>query len=657
MPADRRSWRGAIALAALLAAPRAVDAAATADSIRYAVATHDINRVGLAVTNYGFLGNNFVSRSPSFEFPLGSGYEHMARAGLWVGARAIGDLGVFTGVSAAIVDNAQGTSSAAETEFTPAGRALIERSRIANAPTYSRDAISDQDLDGVYSDRPARGPVGAQRERHEPLDLIVKQKTLAFSLQAADGFVVVRYTILNDGPPLADVWVALYAQLVSGDRDAYSTWPPSATSGPGSWYYKTYAEYDSTRRLYKERYCERAPYPDACNVPYAPPWAGIRLLATAPDTIATKQVGFHWWSYTPGDTTRDTDVERYALMSDPAIGDPTACVPGGQCSPIALLSVGPFAQLDPGDSIVVDFALVGGDDEAQLLANADFAQFASDIGYRLPSPPPSPRVHLEPRAGAIDVYWDDSPELVADETSPAPGGLDFEGYRVYLSSDRQRLTRVAQFDRASAPGDTTGFNTGFGAVRLDVPRVVDGIAYRYRLSIPALRDGFPYWGAVTSYDLGDVKVPSLESGIGQNKFMAVPAPAPGERRGVTVFPNPYRVEARWDQGRTARDHWLWFANLPLRATIRIYTLAGDLVMEHHFDGASYRGEGARGLYDPRQDLDTGAPTLSGGSWAWNLISREGQAIASGLYLWTVEESGSGNVERGKFLVVKSDREN
>ena len=80
----------------------------------------------------------------------------------------------------------------------------------------------------------------------------------------------------------------------------------------------------------------------------------------------------------------------------------------------------------------------------------------------------------------------------------------------------------------------------------------------------------------------------------------MPAPAPGERAGgVTVFPNPYRVEARWDAGQRVRDHYLWFANLPRRCTLRIYTLAGDLVFETRFDGASYRGEGARGLYDPQ----------------------------------------------------------
>ena len=44
------------------------------------------------------------------------------------------------------------------------------------------------------------------------------------------------------------------------------------------------------------------------------------------------------------------------------------------------------------------------------------------------------------------------------------------------------------------------------------------------------------------------------------------------------------------------------------------------------------------------------------SFAWNLITSQGQAIASGLYLWTVQDRDSGKTERGKFLVVKSDVE-
>jgi hypothetical protein len=657
-------WLLAVALAA--AAPPA-GAGTAADSIRYASVITDINQVGLTLTNYGFLGNNFNSRTASFEYPLGTGYEHMSRGGLWVGALALSDTGAFLGVTSAIVDNSQGSDALTETEFTPAGTAFTELSRIANSPVYSPVAVSDQDLICLYSDQPARGPRGYQGEAHRPLDILVRQRSLGFTLRAANSFVVEQFTIVNQGAPLRDVYIGLYAQLVSGDKDAYASWPPSAASTAGSWYYKTHAEYDAERRLYLEHYCAAEPYPGSCNYAYCPAWAGVKLLDVEPGTIAGKQVSFHHWTYSPGDTTRDTDLKRYAILSDGVVDDDySGCVPGTQsCSPIMVLAVGPWAQLDPGDSVRVDFAFLGGSegdadlaaDRAALLENADFAQFTADIDYELPAPPPSPRLHVATGDERVDVYWDDSPESASDPTSPAPGQLDFEGYRVYLGLDRLAPTLVAQFDLGAAPHDTTGFNTGLDSVRLEDPLVVDGVTYRYRQSVRGLKNGFSYYGGVTSYDLGDTKIESLESGLSENKFQAVPAPAPGERAGgVTVFPNPYRVEARWDAGQRVRDHYLWFANLPARCALRIYTLGGDLVFETRFEGATYRGGSARGLYDSRTDLDVDAPWLSGATYAWNLITREGQAVATGLYVFSVEDLDSGRVSRGKFLVVKSDRE-
>jgi hypothetical protein len=243
---------------------------------------------------------------------------------------------------------------------------------------------------------------------------------------------------------------------------------------------------------------------------------------------------------------------------------------------------------------------------------------------------------------------------VPDPTSPAPGGLDFEGYRVYAGRDRNHLGMVAQFDKV----DTTGFNTGLAPALIPGgPLIEGGDTLVYHAIVPALPDGFKEYVAVTSYDTGDEQIASLESGLNENKSLAVPNPAPGERHdGVTVYPNPYHAEAGWDAGDLVRDHYLWFANLPARAHLSIYTLAGDLVFDTDFDGASYQGAGARGLYDPHQDLDTGPPSLSGTSYAWNLISSRGQAVASGLYLFAVRDRANGHIQRGKFLVVKSDKE-
>ena len=84
-----------------------------------------------------------------------------------------------------------------------------------------------------------------------------------------------------------------------------------------------------------------------------------------------------------------------------------------------------------------------------------------------------------------------------------------------------------------------------------------------------------------------------------------------------------------------------FMNLPrTKGTIHIFTLAGDLVKDIPFDGR------------PPSDLQYGKdPVTAGqGSVPWNLISRNGQSIVSGIYLFSVDsELGHGI---GRFVVIR-----
>jgi len=260
------------------------------------------------------------------------------------------------------------------------------------------------------------------------------------------------------------------------------------------------------------------------------------------------------------------------------------------------------------------------------------------------------------RNQGLDFYWDNSPESAVDPTSPIPH--DFEGYRLYLGETRSDLKQIASFDSNVPPGDTTGFNTGFNAVRLATPVNFNGVNYQYKYSINGLKNGFKYYASITAFDLGNTIIESLESGQTQNLTLAVPSPSPGEDQGEgpVVFPNPYRVEARWDQGQNIRDHYLWFTRLPKRCTLKIITLSGDVILEQNFDGSTYNGSNARGVYSSQRDAPLAAPSLSGTSFAWDLITKAGEPVATGLYLYTVEDKDTGKRTVGKFLIVKSDRE-
>jgi len=628
----------------------------------YRVRITSNNLVGLTTTNYGFFGNNFVSRAASFEYPLGTGYEHMVRGGLWIGGLSqFSGTGEVLRVTTAAVDGSQGSASASGTEYSPFGNQIVERSKLANSPEYSPNAVSEQDYITEFVDFPAKTTVTGG-EDHEPLGIRIEQQSYNWSFSRFANFVAVRLKITNVGPPLRNVWIGMYEELASGPKNAYATWPPSSSSGGtlGSWYNKKKMGYVPEARLLTEHYCRSWASPlGSCELEACPAWVGIKLLGVSPDTVANKQVTMYLANYSPGDTTRNEDSERYEILSSGHITPPDSLLPGESADgspndPVSLLAVGPFDEILPDSSVYVDFAFVGGADGPDLLANAGFAQLAFNFKYVIPSPPPSPRLAIVPVDEGLDLYWDRSSELAEDPTSPAPGGIDFEGYRVYLGQDRGGLDKIAQYDRP----DTVGFDTGLAEVALEDSVAIDGVFYHYRKRISGLKNGFKYYAAVTAYDIGDDQIESLESGVTQNLTQAVPAPSPSEAAGrkVTVFPNPYKVEAQWDAGRLVRDHYLWFANLPGRCSIRIYTLSGDLVKNIAFDGATYDGSSARGLYNPASDAALGAPSLSGSLYAWDMITELGQAAASGLYLYTVEDEATGAMQRGKFLVIKSDRE-
>ena len=650
------------------APPFAVPAQLSAsDSISYRARVMNGNLVGVTVTNYGFIGNNFISREPSLEYPLGAGYEHLVRGGLWIGALARDGGGGFTGVTSATVDGAQGSASQGATEFTPAGREIKFRSSIKSNDDYSLDAVSWLDAISTFSDRPAKRGVANSSQDHRPLGVIVRQENYSWAFAQYDHSLFFHYVIKNDGLPLRNVWVGIYTEMASGAKKDYAVWPPSA------WYKKKWLETDDTLHvstpdtccrlippMVREHYCASLPTPTGCNLANTPYWVGVKLLGSkrsVADNVLEKSTTLSAWGYAPGDTARNEDTERYALMNtgvlQPLVGD--NLVPGGD--PVELLCTGPFSYIDSGDQIEVDFAIVGGAEVKDIQEHARFAQRAYDRHYKFPLPPDPPRVRVVSRHNALDVFWDKSPESSQDPTSPVI--YDFEGYRVYLGDERHDLRRLAQFDLAGGVHDTTGFNTGFRRIAVDTT-FDDGRHYDYRYRIDNLRDGFKYFVAVTAYDLGTDETESLDSGISSNnKLVAIPGPAPDEAAPgdrVTVFPNPYRVEARWDQGSLVRDHYLWFANLPPKAGIKIFTLAGDLVYEVEFDGASYRGTDARGVFDPSRELDVKGIQLSGRSYAWNMITSQGQAAATGLYLYSVEDRATGKRQVGKFLIVKSDRE-
>jgi hypothetical protein len=645
------------------------------------------NLLNILFTNYGSWGIGYTSSAyPNFAYPAGSQYDHMVRGGIWIGAKVFCDT-CPAGTPPQLVvsfgsQDQNGNSATPTSEFTPLPTKdlLEERSTLNGSKFFNRNAVSEQDLIARFRDVPGK-KVGD--EPHVPLNVNVTESIYSWAFSFARNFVVQHFEIRNSGPALRNVYVTHYTEMQTLNKAAYSRYP-DLSSGETP-YSKKLITFTPEQRLLTERYCASS---TNCHYERAPVVVGVMVLGTRPDSLGTM--------YVPGDSAsmlnarflthrysgglgqddpayaRGDDSQKYALMTHPTEIEPQEA---GVSDPSQWITVGPFPSIPTDSTITVDFAWVGGNspdpDAALALARqaAKNAQLAFNLNYKLPTPPPSPRLYARPGDNSLELLWEGSPDSAYDATGPVGMERDFEGYRIYLGESANSLRQIAEFDLK----DTTGFNVGLDSLRLPpgppitfthAVTAIDGSdsvavdTMRYHYVIRGLRDGFKMFAAVTSFDTGNPRVESMESGETQNRMMVIPGPVNGQNGdlGVTVFPNPYRVEARWDAGAFAKDHYLWFANLPAKCKIRIYTIAGDLIYDADFDSATYHGANARGVYSQGRDFPIKAPTLSGSMYAWDLISRFNQAVASGLYLYSVEEVPSGRRQVGKFVIIKSDRE-
>ena len=666
MPRRTRIQTTFFAVVASIAAAQATVLPASAQTVPFFERTTTAGNVELTVTNYGRFGNDFRSRASSFVYPARSGHEHMTRGGLWIGGLIENDEGgVDTLVTTSVLDAYEGSSLGAGAEFTPRVDPswppltyIRERSALPNHPSWDAEALADQELLAVFDDAV---PIGNQGDAdpHVPLGVHVKQDVLVWGFEPFDAIVFVNYEITNLDPSrdIQDVYVAFYSELATGDKDATTRWPPG-----GQWYGAKDIGFVDSLRLVTER---RVVHDDI----FAPSWCGVQMLGASPGEIEDRSFTFRWWDWNPSSNSRDTDMERYELLRGGTIDSTNANEAASGQDPAVLLSVGPFGTLgaNQANSIKVSVAFVGGANFADLVENGNHALGAYRKGFRIPVPPPPPRYLLQPGPHEITIRWENSPELAID---PETDSQDFEGYRIYMSrsgvSDEFELLKEADIvDEYEFPPDDSQedirFNTGLGSLIADDPvTIVDGedtLTYMYKYVVRNVRDGFTYWTAITAFDRGALEIGPLESGLGLTRKMTIPGSTPsigvGADSKVGVFPNPYRGDAAWD-GELPRDRYLWFTNLPRRCKIRIYTLAGDIVDTIDFDGEDYDARDVRGIYDPTDPLhpELDLPVLPGGIAAWDLITENDQAVATGLYLFSVEDLDTGNKDLGQFVVIK-----
>lgn len=170
--------------------------------------------------------------------------------------------------------------------------------------------------------------------------------------------------------------------------------------------------------------------------------------------------------------------------------------------------------------------------------------------------------------------------------------------------------------------------------------------YEYEYVISDLLPTVEYYVSVTAFDFGSpiAGLPAMESPPLNNSIRAYPqstaATVVDRDLDTYVYPNPYRIDGGYRdmgmEGRRETDRSddrvreLHFVNLPPKCKISIFSLDGDLIraIDHNMPPD-----------DPKSGHDS-----------WDLITRNTQAVVSGLYYWVVESEERTQI--GKFVVIQ-----
>ncbi len=175
-----------------------------------------------------------------------------------------------------------------------------------------------------------------------------------------------------------------------------------------------------------------------------------------------------------------------------------------------LFASGPF-RLPAGKRERFSLALAYGADLAELRENVHVVQQIYNSNYQFEVAPPRPTLDIEAGDGRVTLTWDDVAERAFD---PVSGQNDFEGYRIYRSTDPEfrdprLLTNgrgnplpgngkpIAQFDLAD--GIRGYSSTAVGGVQYWLGSET-GITHTW--TDTTVQNGQTYYYAVCAYDYG-----------------------------------------------------------------------------------------------------------------------------------------------------------
>ncbi|MCZ6766743.1 MAG: hypothetical protein O7D32_07405 [bacterium] len=334
----------------------------------------------------------------------------------------------------------------------------------------------------------------------------------------------------------------------------------------------------------------------------------------------------------------------------------------------------------------------GYDEADSLLFRTGVGGRESQVHWLTHAAPPPPNIRVDDHAkDGVVIYWDNISELVPAVSSFVEDISQFEGYQFWRADDwarpvgtstltgppRELWSIFFQADLVNNFGEDTGLDRfryeplthllpvsqktefitaiqqhliEFPADEPPCPQGVtpdlcdtlkalarwglgrDGGRQYYRYADKSVIEGVPYFYSVVAFDhtifgrRGEFRPGIAGSPASNFVFVEPKSPAQADwaydENRIYVVPNPVTREtmAEWTLGPTNDDPTgtkIEFRNLPgATGVIRVFTLAGDLVIALPFDA-----------------------TNGVGTVAWDLVSRNGQDIVSGVYLYAIEFTG------------------
>ena len=257
-----------------------------------------------------------------------------------------------------------------------------------------------------------------------------------------------------------------------------------------------------------------------------------------------------------------------------------------------------------------------------LFQTMDRAYWAYQRGYDIPDPLPSPDLTVESGPNVIYLKWQD----MSGEGDPDTGVPDLDHYNIYR---KRGAFTMDTYNELNSDGTHLVWEK-IAEVSKDVTTYEDHDVVR----------GEPYHYAVTAVDDGTQNTDGLFPGqpLESSKYnnrseIAAYAFQPGEPTSnkVRIVPNPYITKAG-DYNFTEAGDMMLFVNLPPYCTLRIFTVAGDLIKTiDHVSGSADE--------------------------SWDLVTESNQLIASGVYILRVD--GAKNIDKKpipgsieKFVVVR-----